>query len=147
MDTDQLNEEQLYFKAKYLKYKLKYVALKKQLGGAVLDKQDPEPEPLTPEQQPPALKKAGSEGNPKATVIATKVVATNTQRQTQADKMDAVARSFQADVDKAKRTVQKNEENAKKARDAVAATAADKKARGKIKAKYKADRTFMATML
>jgi hypothetical protein len=35
MDTDQLDEEQLYFKAKYFKYKLKYVALKKQLGGFI----------------------------------------------------------------------------------------------------------------
>jgi hypothetical protein len=33
MDTDQLNDEQLYYKDKYLKYKLKYVTLKKQLGG------------------------------------------------------------------------------------------------------------------
>jgi hypothetical protein len=35
MDTDQLDEEQLYFKAKYFKYKLKYLALKKQLGGFI----------------------------------------------------------------------------------------------------------------
>jgi len=35
MDTDQLDEEQLYYKAKYFKYKLKYVALKKQLGGFI----------------------------------------------------------------------------------------------------------------
>jgi hypothetical protein len=33
MDTDQLDEEQLYYKEKYFKYKLKYVALKKQLGA------------------------------------------------------------------------------------------------------------------
>jgi hypothetical protein len=35
MDSDQLDEEQLYYKQKYLKYKLKYVALKKQIGGFV----------------------------------------------------------------------------------------------------------------
>jgi hypothetical protein len=35
MDTNQLDEEQLYYKAKYFKYKLKYVALKKQLGGFI----------------------------------------------------------------------------------------------------------------
>ena len=33
MDTDQLNDEQLYYKEKYFKYKLKYLALKEQLGG------------------------------------------------------------------------------------------------------------------
>jgi hypothetical protein len=33
MDTDQLNDEQLYYKDKYFKYKLKYVTLKKQLEG------------------------------------------------------------------------------------------------------------------
>jgi hypothetical protein len=33
MDTEQLDDEQQYYKEKYLKYKLKYVALKKQLGG------------------------------------------------------------------------------------------------------------------
>jgi hypothetical protein len=33
MDTDQLNDEQRYYKEKYFKYKLKYVTLKKQLEG------------------------------------------------------------------------------------------------------------------
>jgi hypothetical protein len=33
MENEQLTEEQLYYKDKYLKYKLKYVTLKKQLGG------------------------------------------------------------------------------------------------------------------
>jgi hypothetical protein len=33
MDTEQLTEEQLYYKEKYFKYKLKYVTLKKQHGG------------------------------------------------------------------------------------------------------------------
>jgi hypothetical protein len=33
MDTEQLTEEQLYYKEKYFKYKLKYVTLKKQLDG------------------------------------------------------------------------------------------------------------------
>jgi hypothetical protein len=40
MDTDQLNDEQLYFKDKYLKYKLKYVTLKKQLGGSGFTRQN-----------------------------------------------------------------------------------------------------------
>jgi hypothetical protein len=33
MDTDQLDEEQLYYKEKYFKYKLKYLTLKEHLGG------------------------------------------------------------------------------------------------------------------
>jgi hypothetical protein len=34
MDTEQLDDEQQYYKEKYFKYKLKYIALKKQLGGS-----------------------------------------------------------------------------------------------------------------
>jgi flagellin-specific chaperone FliS len=33
MDTEQLTEEQLYYKEKYFKYKLKYLTLKEHLGG------------------------------------------------------------------------------------------------------------------
>jgi hypothetical protein len=33
MNTNQLDEEQLYYEKKYLKYKKKYLALKKQLKG------------------------------------------------------------------------------------------------------------------
>jgi hypothetical protein len=36
MENEQLNEEQLYYKDKYLKYKLKYVTLKEQLEGGFL---------------------------------------------------------------------------------------------------------------
>jgi len=144
-----MDDEELYFKAKYLKYKLKYVALKKQhIGEGGGGTAGPEPEP-EPDQQLPALKKAGSDGNSKAKVVATdtqrqtpatkvvatKVVATGTQTLT--DKMDA---SFKVDADRARATVLKNEAAAKKIRDAAAAVAADIKARAKIAAEYKKQR-------
>jgi len=70
MDTEQLTEEQLYYKEKYFKYKLKYLTLKEELeGGGLFSSKKTEPANS-------AANKPATDDNKKFKAAVTAVVAT-----------------------------------------------------------------------